>query len=106
MNKLYETHPDIQKEFMTGNFSVQQQEKYGFSKTLCDQVIKQTFNRDSEAKGGLTGVTRNKGAVNRWILSYYSRVLILHYYKAMASQYEYVRNRKELDISRTKGDED
>lgn len=39
MQKLEETHPDIKEEFMAGNFSVQQQRKYGFTKTPCDQVI-------------------------------------------------------------------
>ena len=54
----------------------------------------------------MTGITHNKGAVNRWILSQHSRALISHYCKAMAGKDEYARNRKELDTSRIKKDED
>lgn len=106
MLKLEETHPDIKQEFMAGHFSVQQQEKIAFTKTPCDQVIEQTCNRDSKTKGGLTGITRNKGAVNRWILSHHSRAIISHHCKVMAGKDEHTRNRKELDTSRIKHDEE
>ena len=35
----------------------------------CDQVMEQTFNRDSKTKGGITGFSLNRSAVKRWILS-------------------------------------
>ena len=31
--------------------------------------MEQTFNRDSKTKGGITGFSLNKSAVQRWILS-------------------------------------
>ena len=47
----------------------QRQKRYGFSLTACDQVMEQAFNRDSKTKGGITGFTLNRSAVQRWILS-------------------------------------
>ena len=37
--------------------------------SACDQVIEQTSNRNSRTKGGLTGFTLNRSAVQRWILA-------------------------------------
>ena len=51
------------------NWTCQRQQKHGFSSSACDQVMEQTFNRDSKTKGGLTGFTLNKSAVQRWILA-------------------------------------
>lgn len=51
------------------NWTCQQQQMYGFSATPCDQTMEQTFNRDSKTKGGITGFTLNRKAVQRWILS-------------------------------------
>ena len=38
--------------------------------TACDQVIEQTLNRDSKTKGGLKGMSLNKQAVSRWVVSH------------------------------------
>lgn len=57
-------------------WTVQRQQRYGFSSIACDQAIEQTANRDSKTKGGLIGFTLNKGAVNRWILSQSERSAI------------------------------
>ena len=50
-------------------WACQRQKRYGFSSTACDQVMKQTFNRDSKTKGGITRFTLNRSAAQRWILS-------------------------------------
>lgn len=105
MLKLNETHPNVLEEFLMGKFSVQQQSSYNFSKTPCDQVIEQTFNRDSKTKGGLIGITCNKAALHRWVLSHHSRALISRQCKIMAGKDDFTRNRKELDKSRIKQDE-
>uniref|UniRef100_UPI00398F633D DNA topoisomerase 3-beta-1-like n=1 Tax=Pristiophorus japonicus TaxID=55135 RepID=UPI00398F633D len=68
MYSLKESHPNINAELQAGQFVAQRQQEYGFSQTACDQVIEQTANRDSKTKGGLTGFTLNKGAVQRWTL--------------------------------------
>ncbi|GBL96155.1 hypothetical protein AVEN_118711-1 [Araneus ventricosus] len=54
MVNLEERHPSIYQEFLKGHFVVQRQQECGFNLTACDQVIEQTFNRESKSKGGLT----------------------------------------------------
>lgn len=76
MRALEISHPDIHTEFMSGRFAVQQQEHHRFAMTPCDQVIEQTFNRDSKTKGGMTGITLNKAAAHRWVLSYLEQAKI------------------------------
>ena len=39
----------------------------------CDQTIEVTMNRDSRTKGGLTGISLNKPAVQRWTMSHHHR---------------------------------
>lgn len=66
------------------NWTVQRQSEYGFSSVACDQTIEQTFNRESKTKGGVTGITLNRPALNRWILSQSQRVAIAKQCKVMA----------------------
>ena len=61
-NDIVDVLPSIK-----ANWTCQRQQKHGFSSSACDQVMEQTFNRDSKTKGGLTGFTLNKSAVQRWI---------------------------------------
>eukprot|EP00794_Sanderia_malayensis_P001845 gene1845-2078_t len=68
MISINETHPDALPG-IKANWTCQRQGRYGFSSIACDQVMEQTFNRDSKTKGGLTGFTLNKSAVQRWILA-------------------------------------
>jgi hypothetical protein len=51
------------------NWTCQRQKTYGFSSTACDQVMEQTYNRDSKVRGGIVGFTLNKNAVHRWIMA-------------------------------------
>ena len=51
------------------NWTCQRQTSHGFSSTACDQVMEQTYNRDSKVRGGLGGFTLNRSAVHRWIMS-------------------------------------
>lgn len=55
-----------------------------FSSTACDQIMEQTFNRDSKTKGGITGFSLNKNAVKRWILSQSQRGSITHQCRTLA----------------------
>src|SRR6218665_312522 len=64
MESLPGTHQSINEAFQKGDFVVQRQDQYGFSLIACDQLIEQTLNKDSKTKGGLTGISLNKGAVN------------------------------------------
>ena len=51
------------------NWTCQRQKNHGFSSTACDQVMEQTYNRDSKVRGGLVGFTLNRNAVHRWIMA-------------------------------------
>ena len=66
------------------NWTVQRQCEYGLSCIACDQTIGQTFNRKSKTKGGVTGITLNRPALNRWILSQPQTVAIAKQCKVMA----------------------
>ena len=97
MEDLPNSHPLIYADLNDGNFVVHRQAQHGFSGIACDQTIEQTFNRDSKTKGGITGITMNKSAVNRWILSHHERAAISSVCKVMAGQAGRERSRKDLD---------
>lgn len=71
-------------ENLKAHWTVQRQERYGFSSIACDQAIVQTANRDSKTKGGVIGFTLNKGAVHRWMLSQSERCAIARECQIMA----------------------
>lgn len=91
------THPEIEQSFLDGDFVVQRQDRYGFSSVACDMAIEQTVNRDSKTKGGMKGLTLNKGAVNRWLLSHHQRAAIAKECQRMAGKGDSDRTRKDLD---------
>ncbi|KAL1251048.1 hypothetical protein QQF64_018844 [Cirrhinus molitorella] len=79
------THPSCHSELsVKGQWTVQRQSVHGFASIACDQAIEQTCNRDSKTKGGLTGLTQNRDAVHRWILSQHERAAIARQCEAMA----------------------
>ena len=98
MQNLPVTHPETYDHFvMSGEWTVQQQTRYGFSATACDQVIEQTCNRDSKTAGGISGITLNRKAVQRWILSQSERAAIARECEKMAGLHDDGRSRKDLD---------
>ena len=106
MTNLHRTHPLTHEEFMAGKWTVQQQTKYGFSATACDQVIEQTLNRDSKTSGGVRGFTRNENAVKRWVLSQPQRSAIARQCESMAGIRDDVSNtRKDLEPATGKKNE-
>ena len=66
-------------------WTVQRQSNYGFSSVACDQTIEQTLIRDSKVKGGLVGITLNRGAMHRWILGQAERAAIMRQCETMAN---------------------
>ena len=106
MCDLPQTHPAVYQQFLNGEFCVQRQQEHGFSEVECDITIEQTCNRDSKTKGGLTGITQHKAAVNRWVLSQPARAAISRECKDMAGQSQEVRIQKELSKTRIAEDED
>ena len=104
MRELPQTHPEVHGAMMAGEFAVQRQSKYGFSQIPCDQTIESTLNRDTKTKGGLTGFTLKKGAVQRWIIAQPERAAITNQLKEMAGKGDETRDRK--DVSRTRAVQD
>ncbi|KAJ8034972.1 hypothetical protein HOLleu_22028 [Holothuria leucospilota] len=104
MKNLRDSQPDVHEKLSKGEFIVQRQDQYGFSQIPCDQTIEQTCNRDTKAKGGLTGFTLNRGAVHRWILSSHERAAITKECHVMAGKFAQSR-KKDLDRTRSCKDE-
>ena len=86
MTALRNTHPDVHHAFCEGEFVVQRRVDKGFCGTACDQVIEQTFNRDSKTKGGMIGITQNRSAMSRWILSHAARCEITNICSQLAGK--------------------
>ena len=105
MENLGKTHPEIEKSFMDGQFVIQKQDRYGFTFVACDMEIEQTVNRDSKTKGGMKGLTLNKGAVNRWLLNHHQWAAIAKECQNMAGKGKTERGRKDLDETRIQKDE-
>ncbi|XP_077968888.1 uncharacterized protein LOC144422864 [Styela clava] len=105
MENLSSSHPEIYQYLKQGNFSVQRHAQYGFSQIACDQLIEQTLNRDSKTRGGIRGLSLNKNAVNRWLLSHHQRALISMACREMAGKDSTRRQRKDLDSANSIRDE-
>ena len=106
MKDVATKHPVIDEKFHNGEFCVQRQGHHGFASIPMDMCIEQTANRDAKTRGGLTGITTNKGAVHRWISSYHLRAEIVRTCEEMAGRSDVVRERKDLDATRNRKDED
>ncbi|XP_061913285.1 uncharacterized protein LOC133656293 isoform X2 [Entelurus aequoreus] len=101
------THPSCHKDLsVKGQWTVQRQSAHGFASIACDQAIEQTCNRDSKTKGGWTGITLNRAAVSRWILSQHERAAIARQCESMSGKSPETRRRKDLDRSRIHADEE
>ena len=87
-------------------WTVQRQSKHGFASIACDLAIEQTCNRDSKVQDGLKGITGNRGAIHRWIMSQHERAAITRQCEVMAGLTGQTRQRKDLDKSRTIRDEE
>ena len=90
----------MHQAFEKGHFSVQRQEKRGFSGVACDMTIEQTANRDSKTRGGMKGFTSNKGASSRWIKAHHERASITRQCEEMAGREKKGAIRKDLTPSR------
>lgn len=99
MLELPTTHPVVHQQCQEGDFAVQRSCN-AFAKVACDQTIEQTANRDSKTKGGMTGFSTSKGAVNRWIWSHHARGSITRECEIMAGKGEQSGTRSDLLKSR------
>ena len=67
MKRLEQTHPDVFKEFMDGNFVVKQTD-HNFNQVSTDQALEH-INRVCKVAGGLIGITQSDSARDRWCLT-------------------------------------
>ncbi|KAK6168598.1 hypothetical protein SNE40_019797 [Patella caerulea] len=106
MMRLPISHPELDVNmFKDGNWTVHRQDNSPFSSIACDQAIEETCNGDSKTKGGIVGMTLNRGAVQRWILAQPERAAITRQCEEMSTMDKPHRKRKDLDRSRLKRDE-
>lgn len=62
MSHLSNSHPDISEELQkNGSWTLQRLKAEPFSSVAADQAIEQTANKDCKTRGGLRGITLNKG---------------------------------------------
>lgn len=96
MKDLPNTHPYVHEQLSSGQFATQRSTHYGFSGTAHDQTIEQTINREVKSAGGLIGITLNKNAVQKWILSQGERAAILSQCERMVGLEKDELTRKDL----------
>eukprot|EP00794_Sanderia_malayensis_P013136 gene13136-14488_t len=101
MSCIEQTNPGALSGIIT-NWTCQRQQMYGFSSVACDQVMEQTYNRDSKVRGGLVGFTLNRAAVHRWIMAQGERGAMKRQCLAMAGLASDGRSRKDLDKTQAK----
>ena len=71
-------------------WTVQRQQNYGFSSIACDQTMSKLATEgwipplDSKTKGGIVGLTQNRGAINRCILAQADRSAVTRNCQLMA----------------------
>ena len=82
MNSLPEMHPVVFEEFMNGNHAVSRS-KQAFAQVWTDMALEQSVNLDSKRKGGIIGISRKPGALERWFLTSHERTAITTALKQM-----------------------
>ena len=99
MKNLKKTHQAIHENVTKGSWTVQQQGNYPFSATAADQAIEQTLNRNCKTSGGLSGISLQRRAVQRWHLAQSERAAITQQCFTLCGYSEKQRPRKDLDKS-------
>lgn len=75
MNQLAKTHPDVHHEFMSGNHAISRSTK-PFAQVWTDMALEQSINHDSKTSGGIIGISKRPGALERWFLTCHERAAI------------------------------
>lgn len=70
MNQLAKTHPDVHHEFMSGNHAISRSTQ-PFAQVWTDMALEQSINRDCKTSGGIIGISKRPGALERWFLTYH-----------------------------------
>lgn len=105
MTVLPESHPQAFRALEQGQFAVQRSRGGTFSQVPVDQTIEQTLNRDTKTKGGIIGISLNRGAVQRWILTAHDRADVARQCRILVGIQDCSNPPKDEGISRMKKDE-
>lgn len=100
MLQLPQTHPQCHDQFLVPGQWTVQRSSHPFTSIACDQAIEQTVNKDSKTKGGMVGLTLNRNASQRWILSHHERSAITRRCEELAGIFKDVRGKKDCDVKR------
>ncbi|KAJ8026436.1 hypothetical protein HOLleu_31251 [Holothuria leucospilota] len=65
MNNLPQSHPIAHQPFINGKHSVNRSGN-PISNVSSDMALEESINRDSKTKGGIVGISKESGALERW----------------------------------------
>ena len=77
MKLLPRTAPEVYREFMAGNFTVERSDD-SFNRVATDMALEQSLNFDAKLHGGIIGFTQNHEAVACWFLTVHKRAEMMH----------------------------
>ncbi|KAJ8024355.1 hypothetical protein HOLleu_34252 [Holothuria leucospilota] len=84
MNNLPQSHPIAHQEFIYGDHSVNRSGN-PISNVSSDMALEESINRDSKTKGGIVGISKESGALERWFLT-------SHQWEAITTALKYMRH--------------
>ena len=83
MKRLPVTAAGVHQQFLDGNHPVKRSQQ-NFNQVWTDMALEQSANRDSKIKGGIIGISKCPGALNRWFLTAHERASATSATKRMA----------------------
>ncbi|KAJ8034927.1 hypothetical protein HOLleu_21955 [Holothuria leucospilota] len=101
MNNLPQSHPIAHQEFIYGNHSVNRPGN-PISNVSSDMALEQSINRDSKTKGGIVGISKESGALDRWFLTSHHRAAIITALKYMCDMQDNTKKQQVPDSRRMK----
>ena len=105
MLQLEDTHPEVYRSFMDGNFSVQLSDRNTFGRIEPDKCIEMTINKDTKTPGGTTGFSTNPNSIIRWSINATYRAELRKKMHEFASYKKQKFLHKDLNPSRIMKDE-
>ena len=108
MRRLPETHPEVHRQFMEGNFVVKR--TAGLFKAIAvDLALEQTINRSQKSSSGIIGSTKSKKYVAEWELIYHEMLSISNLHRELtgvSNSYYQLSTNHEFTAAQTKSDEE
>ena len=85
MKSLEKKHPLSYRYLCDGGFVVRRSTNHSFNCVATDQALEQTVNRDGKSKGGVIGLTLQKGALSRWLQTRHMTAEYMEAFKTFCS---------------------